>query len=254
MSAERAWLSEGAAAWPEVDPSVVETLPTALLTEPADRAERWLALACVAGSSAAMRAFEVRYLDSVEGVLQQRGLSADERAEMRQRIRVRLFVAQREGSAVVLHYAGQGRLGGLVRVVAIREAARLRSGIRPRALSPDDLGGRELDLRVLDRRQQRLAKGAFERAAEGLTRRDRTILRLHYARGVSGPRLATMYGVHRGTAARWIESARINLLRRFLDEVESAAPELGVRERQRFDTWFRSNVELTLSRVFKTAA
>lgn len=225
-----------------------------LRSEAADPEERRLALACVAGSAAAMRTFEGRYLDSVEGVLQQRGLSADERAEVRQRIRVRLFVAQREGTPVVLHYAGQGRLGGLVRVVAIREAARLRSGIVPRALSPDDLGGRELDLRVLDQRQQRLAKSAFERAAEGLPRRDRTILRLHYARGVSGPRLAKMYGVHRGTAARWIESARINLLRRFLAEVEAAAPELGVHERQRFDTWFRSNVELTLSRVFKTAA
>jgi len=252
MSAE--WLREGAAAWPDVDPGVVEALPATLLSEPADVPERWLALACVAGSAAAMRAFERRYLESVEGALRQRGLSDDERAEVLQRVRVRLFVAQRDGAAVVLHYAGDGRLGGLVRVIAVREAARLRSGIVPRALTPDDLGGRDLDLRVLDVRQQRLAKGAFERAAAGLTRRDRTILRLHYARGVSGPRLAKMYGVHRGTAARWLESARLSLLRRFLEEVETAVPNLARRERLRFDTWFRSNVELTLSRVFKTAA
>ena len=254
MSADRSWLREAAAAWPDIEPEAVEALPSELLGEPTDPAERWLALACVAGSAAAMRAFEHRYLDSVEGALQQRGLSGDERAEVRQRVRVRLFVAKRDGIAVVLHYAGQGRLGGLVRVTAIREAARLRSGIQPRALAPDDLGGRELDLRVLDARQQRVAKIAFERAAAGLPRRDRTILRLHYARGVSGPRLAKMYGVHRGTAARWLESARLELARRFLDEVAGAAPELGAADRRRFDTWFRSNVELTLSRVFKTAA
>lgn len=260
MSGESAWLAEGARAWPRLSPSAVDVdqarrrYPELLASPPDDVGEVWLVLACLAGDAPSMRAFEARYLDPVEGVLRSRGLDADARAEVRQRVRVRLFVAQRDGAPVILHCAGRGRLGGLVHVTAIREAARLRAAARPSALTPETLGHVELDLRGLDHRRRALAKTAFERAAAGLERRDRTLLRLCYARGVSAARIAGMYGVHRATAARWLESARLRLLRSFCRELHEVEPRMGGAELRRFETWFDTNVELSLSRLFATAA
>jgi RNA polymerase sigma-70 factor (ECF subfamily) len=260
VSAEAAWLNAGARAWPQIRSDAIDvhamlrSYPKVLARRPNDVSELWLALACVAGDTSAMRAFESRYLDAVDRTLRSRGLDADARAEVLQRVRVRLFVARRDGAPVILHCAGRGRLGGLVHVTAIREAARLLSATRPSTLTPATLGEAELDLRGLDHHADALAKAAFERAAARLERRDRTLLRLHYAREVSAARIARMYGVHRATAARWLESARLRLLQGLCRELRTLAPHLRGADVRRFETWFHTNVELSLSRLFRTAA
>jgi RNA polymerase sigma-70 factor (ECF subfamily) len=48
-------------------------------------------------------------------------------------------------------------------------------------------------------------RAAFAVALAELAPRDRTLLRQHYLLGLGIGEIATMYGVHRGTSARWLE-------------------------------------------------
>ncbi|MCY0994660.1 hypothetical protein OV203_46475 [Nannocystis sp. ILAH1] len=219
-----------------------------------DPAEVYLALACLEDSAAAMRLFERRYLASAEPALATYRLGPDELLEVRQRVRIRLFVQQRDGVPVILHYAGQGRLGGLVRVVLVREAVRLRSAATQAALTIEAIEPRDPELALADDERQALSKQAFERAAARLSGRERCLLRLHYVRSVSGAAIAAMYGVHRATAVRWLESARLHLLQHLSTELRTLAPNLSPAQREQLETWFDTHLELSLSRVLATSS
>ncbi|MCY1062476.1 hypothetical protein [Nannocystis sp. SCPEA4] len=219
-----------------------------------DPGEVFLALACVEGSAAAMRLFERRYLASAEPALAIHRLAPDELVEVRQRVRIRLFVQQRDGLPVVLHYAGQGRLGGLVRVVLVREAVRLRTTAAPAELTIEAIDPRDPELVLADDERQALSKQAFERAAARLSGRERCLLRLHYVRNVSGTAIAAMYGVHRATAVRWLESARLHLLQHLSRELRALAPALSPAQREQLEAWFDTHLELSLSRVLATSS
>src|SRR5436190_718530 len=56
-------------------------------------------------------------------------------------------------------------------------------------------------------------KGAFEAAVATLSSRERSLLELTILKRVSIDKLGALYGVHRATAARWVQSARENLTR-----------------------------------------
>ncbi len=219
-----------------------------------DLGEVALTAAAASGHLRAMRAFEHAYVEPAAAVVRRRGLDADEVAEVLQRVRVRLFVDCRKGAPVIVGYAGEGRLAALVRVVAIREAIRLQTAPRAAPLALEDLSETQTRAILHSPAHQRVAKQAFERAAKRLSQRDRSVLRLHYARGVKCARIAAMFGVHRVTAARWIESARSHLLQKFSTELRDLAPGLSRSQRERFDAWFDTNVELSLSRVLASAA
>lgn len=253
----RALAAEGRRCWPDIKPSprllaAVERWSRLPARPGVDLGEVYLALACVEDSPAAMRLFEERYLDSVEPALAAQRLGPDELAEVRQRVRIRLFVQQRDGLPVVLHYAGQGRLGGLVRVVMIREAVRLRSSPAAAELTPDALDARDPELQFTDGERQELARQLFARAAAALSGRERCLLRLHYVRGVSGAQIARMHGVHRATAVRWLESARLHLLQAFSRELRALAPDLSGGRHEQLATWFNTHLELSLSRLLTT--
>ena len=52
---------------------------------------------------------------------------------------------------------------------------------------------------------------AFREALASLTSKERNLLRYHYLENLSIDKIGLMYGVHRATAARWINAARENL-------------------------------------------
>lgn len=255
----QALAAEGRRCWPDIKPSprllaAVERWSRLPERPGVDLREVYLALACVEGSPAAMRLFEERYLDSVEPALAAQRLGPDELAEVRQRVRIRLFVQQRDDLPVVMHYAGQGRLGGLVRVVMIREAVRLRSSPATAELTLEALDARDPELAFTDGERQELARQLFARAAAALTGRERCLLRLHYVRGVSGAQIALMHGVHRATAVRWLESARLHLLQAFSRELRALAPELSRGQHEQLAAWFNTHLELSLSRLLTTVS
>jgi hypothetical protein len=121
-------VSVGRAAYPEI------TLPTDRLLplirqrvdneDPSTLAgdEIFLACACATSDANAIAAFERRYSGAIGPALARMSLSRDEIRDIEQTLRVRLFVAEAGDVPRVVAYAGQGQLGALVRVAAVRAA------------------------------------------------------------------------------------------------------------------------------------
>jgi RNA polymerase sigma-70 factor (ECF subfamily) len=176
-----------------------------------------LALACSQGDAAALARFEASYLDTIPAALAHMQLSADMVDEVRQRVRHKLLVAE-EGEPTKLEgYAGQGRLRGLIQIVAVRTAiSMLRKTKR-------EVGGVDLtampspagdpELRYLEKRYRGAFREAFEQAVRALTSRERNFLRLQVHAGLTVDQIGNMYGVHRATATRWLTKIRTQLLK-----------------------------------------
>jgi RNA polymerase sigma-70 factor (ECF subfamily) len=161
--------------------------------------------------------------------------------EVQQRVRVQLL-ADEGGLA---SYAGTGPLRAWVRVLAVREAERLRAAAdrsqpieEAAALADGALVDPErLLLRASTRR---VMHEGLRAAMDVLEPRMRTVLRYHYVDRLGIDRIAPLLSVHRATAARWVEEARAALIRqaRHVFEREfGAAPEelrsvLGALESQ----------------------
>ena len=101
-----------------------------------------------------------------------------------------------------------------VRVVAARETARFLPRAR-REIAADEeefatLIGADDDPEIgyLKRLYRHEFKRAFQAAIEQLDDLGRLILRQHVLDGLGIDELAGLHGVHRATAARWIQSAR----------------------------------------------
>lgn len=178
--------------------------------------EVYLACACALREPAAITAFEARYFGVIGPALARMSLSRDQIDEVEQVLRVRLFVGDGTDPPRVVSYAGDGQLGGLVRVAAVRaglnvlrDAGKLERGDDgfedlPQAADTPE----QSQLKA----QQRVAfKAAFEDAIGALEPRDRSLLQLSLVKGHGIDRIAAIYAVHRATAARWLASARENL-------------------------------------------
>lgn len=175
-----------------------------------------LARACAAGDPAALAALERDYLRGVPAGLAHMRLPAAVIDDVVQLTRTRLLVAEPGATPRILDYAGQGRLRGLVQVVAARAAldhargqARFvpEDGIAELAAIADDP-----ELQYLKAHYRDAWKAAFTAAAGELDARDRNLLRLHHLSGVTLEQLASIYGVHRATVVRWLGDVRRRLL------------------------------------------
>jgi RNA polymerase sigma-70 factor (ECF subfamily) len=88
-------------------------------------------------------------------------------------------------------------------------------------------------------------KRAFEAALRTLPDRERTLLRQHYLDGLSIDKLASLYRVHRATAARLLVRARVRVLEATRAQMMS---QLDVRS-QDLDSilrLIRSQIEISL--------
>jgi RNA polymerase sigma-70 factor (ECF subfamily) len=242
-----------------LEPLVRQRLDGEENTDQLDAEELFLACACALGDSTAITAFERRYFDVIPAALSRLSLGRDEIAEVEQTMRMRLFVADPEHGAVprVVSYAGHGRLGGLLRVAAVRAGLNLlRDRGRLDASAADDLeevpiAADNPELAKLKAQQRTAFKAAFTDAVASLTPRERSLLDLAIVKRTGIDKLAAIYGVHRATAARWVTSARDNLTRavhRMLGD------RLGVRggELDNLLPLVESQVELSLERLLRT--
>ena len=230
-----------------------EEAPDALAAD-----EIYLAAACAGGDATALAAFERRYFASIPPALAPMSLGRDAIAEVEQILRIRLFVAEGDALPRVLEYAGQGQLGSLVRVAAVRAGLNLLRGSG--RLERDDDGFEQLPIAADDpelaqlKAQHRGAfKAAFETAIATLDPRDRTLLRLRFVDGVAMDGVARIYAVHRATAARWLARARDELAR----AVQRAlAARLGLEARSELDQLLplvESQLELSLERLLRSS-
>ncbi len=178
-----------------------------------DDDELELAQACARGEAEALAILERDYLAPSRAGLAHMKLSAAVLDDVMQATRMKLLVGE---PPRLVAYAGQGKLRGLVQVVAARAAL---DHVRGQArFVPDDgtAGLAAIDddpeLAYLKAHYRDAWKTAFTDAAAALDARDRNLLRLHHLSGVTLEALAAMYTVHRATAVRWLADARRRLL------------------------------------------
>jgi RNA polymerase sigma-70 factor (ECF subfamily) len=176
--------------------------------------------------------------------------------EVLQQVRDRLLLGEGQGGARPrLHdYAGRGPLGAWLRVAAVRTALNLRAKQARDGHSPleEELHQAvDLDDPALALARQRCGaefQAAFRAACEGLSERQRVLLRLRYVEDKSADDIAAIYGVHRATTTRWLTEARELVFERTRDELQ-ARLELTPTEVSSMVRLVLSGLDVSLSRI-----
>jgi len=224
-TAWQAMLDAARTAWPEVriEPAqVVEfiaqrvttadgpDLAAVLATAPA--ADLVLAAACAAQEPSAHAAFD-SVLTEVDAAGASTRSPADLIEDVKQLLRVQLLVVKDGKPPGITGYRGKGPLRGWVRITATRELIRHQ---RKRAReAPSD---RPLDEALADASDPVLSQlkaeyrtefaSALREAITELAAEDRTLLRQQIVDQLSIDEIGAAFGVHRATAARWLQRAR----------------------------------------------
>ncbi len=171
--------------------------------------------------------------------------------EVAQRLNTRLLVGG-DGEPHLLRYSGRGPLRAWLRVAALRTGLDLLRRQRreqtleervfqaaPEAADPE--------LRFLKAHYTDRFKRALGAALETLSERDRRLLKLRILDDLNIDEIGALHGVHRATAARWLEAAREGLGKAVRRQLER---ELAV-DRGDLDSilrLIRSRIDLSLDR------
>jgi RNA polymerase sigma-70 factor (ECF subfamily) len=175
-------------------------------------ADLQLAAAALAGDAEALTAVEGLIADIKPAL---RGVVLDhEIDELAQELRVKLLVGEPPKLAA---YAGKGPLRAWLRVALVRAGLDRRRA--PRDVQLDETAWLAIPaddpdpaLAALRTSIGPAVRGALEQALSQLPSRDRLMLRQHLLDGLSPPDLATLHGVHRVTAFRWLASIKQRVL------------------------------------------
>jgi RNA polymerase sigma-70 factor (ECF subfamily) len=176
----------------------------------------WLALACAAGETNALRALDKLITPSLEKLIARQRDSKFDADDIKQLLWQRLLVGEVGRPPKIQEYSGRGELLSWLRVVATRllvDAGRKRSG---NEAAHFDEGAAEVlfadgvdpELDYLKRQY----RSTFATAFTSLSAEDRNLLRQHLVEQLSVDALAVAHGVHRATAARRVQSAKATLL------------------------------------------
>ena len=219
----------------------------------------FLAAALVGGDDEAVRVFDTEVVQDVQAAVRRYG-DDDFRAEVLQRLRVHLLVADNNATPRISRYDGRASLRSWVGICAVRLALYMLRGER----NQRDLGEQwsttiaELPTGdpALDHVKSRYAetfRSALLTASEKLTKRERAMLRLRFAHGASVDEIAATYAVHRVTAWRWLSGARDALLEHALAELRLAIPADDVSLGSLL-TLVQSRIDLSVVGLFKEEA
>jgi RNA polymerase sigma-70 factor, ECF subfamily len=174
----------------------------------------YLACGCAAGDRAALAGFEAHCGSTIARAIAATGASRAERADLEQIVRQRLLVAPADGGAPrIATYSARGSLRNWVRVVATREVARMLPRARREISARDEdlasviAGEDNPEIGYLKRLYRDEFKRAFHAAVRALGDRERLVLQQHALDGLGIDQLANLHGVHRATAARWVQAA-----------------------------------------------
>jgi RNA polymerase sigma-70 factor (ECF subfamily) len=178
-------------------------------------ADLWLAAGCASGDPVALAGFDANYLAPLGGLLAPTGLAPDQIDEVRQELRRKLLVAE-EGQPRIADYSGRADLRIWLRTAATRAAIDLIRKQRDIPAEDEDLAALpaiadDPELAHLRERYRDELRDAIVQAMTAITPRERLLLKYHYVDGFGIDRLAEIFGVHRTTTARWLNSARESL-------------------------------------------
>lgn len=188
-------------------------LPLALETTATD--ELYLALGCLRGDPAALRAFDVGYLGEVGAFVCRINPTPVFADEVRQMLRERLLAADGAGGEPkIAEYSGAGALGGWIRVSALRIALDLERSARRAGASTQTPVEAALgadpgpELAFLKAHYRGAFTEALRAAVAELSERERALLRLYHVEALSLEAMAALYRVHLSTISRWLSRAR----------------------------------------------
>jgi RNA polymerase sigma-70 factor (ECF subfamily) len=256
-------IARARAAWPTVtiDTAVFRTwvIERAGEEAPAELlvGDLYLACACARGDAIALALFEQTYLREVDIAAAKLRVGAAAADEGRQVVRDLLFVGRTGHAPAIGTYAGRGDLRGWTRVVAMRELLRIRARdskevpIGDEALLDALSPANDPELELARARYRDVFARAFRDALARLPARDRALLRHLLIDGLTLDVIGGMYKVHRATAARWVASARQDLL----DGTKAQlAKELALsgEEVESVIRVVRSRLDLSVERLLRT--
>tara|TARA_R110002096_G_scaffold350395_2_gene543549 strand:+ start:143326 stop:144183 length:858 start_codon:yes stop_codon:yes gene_type:complete len=216
--------------------------------------ELYLARGCTLGNPEAVRVYEETLAPEIARVLARMGKAADVRADIAQNIFCRVFTGP---DPKISGYRGRGKLASWLRVVATREAldlSRVEARQTPLTQSllnePDGELSPELELIRITYRNA--IKKAFENAVQGLSTRDRLVLR-HTLDGATAAEIGNIYRVHRVTIARWLSSVRSKLLAATRQQLQEDLSEAS-KEIDDVLKLFGDQVTMSFERLLATAS
>ncbi|AKU96927.1 putative DNA-binding regulatory protein [Labilithrix luteola] len=219
----------------------------------------YLACACSRGDARAIAAFEHRYSSTVESVrLRFRGRAPSE-PELWAELAQRLFVRTEDKPAKIAEFSGRSELGAWLKVVTSRiilnrlQAEKPEASVEDRILEGLLVTQASPELSVGRAEHRALMSKAFALAASELPTRERRILRQAFAEGFTIDDLASLYNVHRSTAARWIKDATNSLSGRVATIVRT---ELRLSKAE-YESWARditSSMDVSIAKYLATRA
>jgi RNA polymerase sigma-70 factor (ECF subfamily) len=242
----------------EVPGAAFEHARQAIPADPSPEAlvELGLSVACVTGDRHALRLFEARYFDGARRAAVQLLGDPDAVEDILQKLRHRLFVAADDGHAPVVRSVGRGSLAKFVRVCAVRLTLNVMRSERRRSLRDSNAAADPLlgalddpELSMTRTSSSNAVKEAFERAVAALSAKQRNMLRHQLVDHLTLDQLASRYGVHRRTVARWLASARDEVARStraFLTDMLGEDPDT-----EQIQQLVHSRLDLSISRVFR---
>jgi RNA polymerase sigma-70 factor (ECF subfamily) len=212
----------------------------------------YLACACVHGIETAIVAFEQQLIQPLTRSLLRTAGSADAAAEVQQRLRVQMLVGTDGKPPQIAAYRGYGSLKGWLRVVATREAVRLareRERHEDDRLANDVATSANTELEYFRRVYNQEVVSALRKALGSLGSREQNVLRHHYIDRLGIDEIARIHHVHRATAARWLESAKAQLVRRARRALEAQLG-AGIGGLESIVRLMQSRLDVSLRRVF----
>ncbi len=189
----------------------------------------FLALACSRGDPAAVALFERRYFDEVP-IAYARFRTTTTLDELRQMLRDKLFVAAGGDPPKIALYTGTGDLRPWFRVTVVRTllnlVIRAPKEVELKDAMVEALPGTFDDAELAHARKlyAPALTEAFGEAIAKLERRERSLLRYAVCDGLTVDAIGKIYGVHRATAARWVQAARERLEHEVLGAVRARIP------------------------------
>jgi RNA polymerase sigma-70 factor (ECF subfamily) len=248
-------IDEGRAAWPGLATVPASFAARVLASDtPVERLhvpDLHLACACHEGAADALAIMDRTILCEVPKYLtrfRQDGAFSD---EVTQTLRDKLFVGH---APRIADYSGRGPLRAWVRIAAVRTAVNMLSArqVRPER-ELDEVDALDVaDLALLKARHRGQFREAINDAILALSAKQRTLLRMHHLDGYTLDQLATSYGVHRATIARWIAQAREAVVAAVRKRL-AAELALSAGEVDKLAAIVNSQIELSVSRLFGRA-
>jgi RNA polymerase sigma-70 factor len=248
-----AQLANARARWPEApepDVTFAELVAARAMQKPRIE-DLYLAWWCRSGNTTAINAFETAFEEELRTTTTKfRELQTD---ELRQLLRIKLFVGTPDTPPKIREYGGTGALKSWLRVTAVRLFIDVMRSTRTQRYEQelDDveiLGIADPQGRTIRAELGVAVKHAFAAAVAKLLPRQRVFLRHAYVDHHTLDQIAAHYAVHRTTVARTLAAAREQLIAETRAGVIAA---VGIADEELTSVirMLDSRIDLSLSRV-----